>query len=160
MHDEAVRRIAKAGVLAAAIILLTTLVSIPLPGGHGYLNLGDAGVLTAAYLLGNPWGLLCAGVASALSDVLVGWAIYAPATFVIKGLMAFVAAVAIRRLNGKRRLLAFYPAALIVPVGYLLYEALLFGPAAALPNVPLNLLQCLLGAAVAHAVAGVMERRK
>ena len=44
---QSIRKLTTAGVLAAAIILLTSLVSIPMPGGLGYINLGDAGVLLA-----------------------------------------------------------------------------------------------------------------
>ena len=54
MKDKTIKRIALGGILAAATILLTTLVSIPIPGGLGFVNLGDAGVLTAAFLLGGP----------------------------------------------------------------------------------------------------------
>ncbi len=64
MHDEmnhSAKRLTTAGVLAAAIVLLTALVSIPMPGGLGYINLGDAGVLLAGALLGGGWGALCAG---------------------------------------------------------------------------------------------------
>ena len=68
-----IRKLTMAGVLAASIVLLTTLVSIPMPGGFGYINLGDVGVLLAGMLLGGGWGALCAGAASALSDVLLGY---------------------------------------------------------------------------------------
>ena len=51
-----IRKLTMAGVLAASIVLLTTLVSIPMPGGLGYINLGDAGVLLAGVLLGGGWG--------------------------------------------------------------------------------------------------------
>ena len=44
---QSIRKLTTAGVLAAAIVLLTTLVSIPIPGGLGYVNLGDMGVLLA-----------------------------------------------------------------------------------------------------------------
>ena len=77
MKDKTIKRIALGGILAAATILLTTLVSIPIPGGLGFVNLGDAGVLTAAFLLGGPWGALCGGAASALSDLLLGYGHYA-----------------------------------------------------------------------------------
>ena len=90
---QSIRRLTTAGVLAAAIVLLTTLVSLPMPGGLGYINLGDVGVLLAGMLLGGGWGALCAGAASALADVLLGYTVYAPATFIIKGLVALVAGV-------------------------------------------------------------------
>ena len=69
---KSVKRLTTAGVLAAAIVLLTTLVSIPMPGGLGYINLGDAGVLTAGFVLGGPWGLALGFAAPLLRSVLFG----------------------------------------------------------------------------------------
>ncbi len=152
---QSIRRLTTAGVLAAAIVLLTTLVSIPMPGGFGYINLGDVGVLLAGMLLGGGWGALCAGAASALSDVLLGYTVYAPATFVIKGLVALVAGLLFAKTQKKIRFAALYPAALIVPAGYFLYELLLYGPASAIPNILFNTLQCLIGAVVAT-ILGLM----
>ncbi|HML66806.1 MAG TPA: ECF transporter S component [Clostridia bacterium] len=152
---QSIHRLTTAGVLAAAIVLLTTLVSIPMPGGFGYINLGDVGVLLAGMLLGGGWGALCAGAASALSDVLLGYTVYAPATFVIKGLVALVAGLLFAKTQKKIRFAALYPAALIVPAGYFLYELLLYGPASAIPNILFNTLQCLIGAVVAT-ILGLM----
>ena len=63
MKNISVRRLALAGALAAATVLLTMLASFPLPGGHGYVNLGDAGVFVTAYMLGGGWGFInCGGI--------------------------------------------------------------------------------------------------
>ena len=42
-------------------------------------------------LLGAVLGFLAAGLGSALADLFSGYVVYAPVTFVIKGLMAFIA---------------------------------------------------------------------
>lgn len=152
---QSIQRLTTAGVLAAAIVLLTTLVSIPMPGGLGYVNLGDAGVLLAGMLLGGGWGALCAGAASALSDILLGWGVYAPATFLIKGAVAFVAGLFFAKTDKKIRYAALFLAALIVPLGYFLYETLLYGTASAIPNIVFNAIQCITGAVVAT-VLGLM----
>ena len=152
---QSIRRLTTAGVLAASILLLTALVSIPMPGGLGYINLGDAGVLLAGMLLGGGWGALCAGAASALADVLLGYTVYAPATFVIKGLVALVAGLLFVKTQKKIRYVSLYLAALIVPAGYFLYETLLYGSAGAIVNIPFNTMQCIVGASVAT-ILGVM----
>lgn len=154
-QSQSIRRLTTAGVLAAAIVLLTTLVSLPMPGGLGYINLGDVGVLLAGMMLGGGWGALCAGAASALADVLLGYTVYAPATFVIKGLVALVAGLLFARTQKKIRFVALYPAALIVPAGYFLYEVMLYGAASAVPNILFNTMQCLVGAVIAT-VLGLM----
>lgn len=157
---QSIRRLTTAGVLAAAIILLTTLVSIPMPGGLGYINLGDAGVLLAGVLLGGGWGALCAGAASAISDILLGWGVYAPATFVIKGAVALVGGLLFSATKKRIRYGFLFVAALIVPLGYFLYETLLYGSAAAIPNVAFNAMQCVAGAAAAAALSAVLLKTK
>jgi len=154
-QTQSIKRLTTAGVLAASIVLLTALVSIPMPGGLGYINLGDAGVLLAGMLLGGGWGALCAGAASALADVLLGWGLYAPATFLIKGAVAFTAGLLFAKTDRKIRYASLYLAALVVPLGYFLYETLLYGTAAAAPNVVFNAMQCVAGAVVAT-LLGVM----
>ncbi|MDD4076009.1 MAG: ECF transporter S component [Eubacteriales bacterium] len=158
MKKETIQKLTFSGLLAAAIILLTTLVAIPMPGGLGFLNLGDAGVLSAAFILGSPWGVLCAGAASALSDLLLGYAVYAPASFLVKGAMAGLFVLLRRLLHDKALLLAFLVSSLCVPAGYFLYEAMLYGAAAAAPNVLFNALQGAIGAAVAYAAHGFLTK--
>ena len=155
---KSVRRLTTAGVLAASIVLLTTLVSIPMPSGFGYINLGDVGVLLAGMLLGGGWGALCAGAASALSDILLGWGVYAPATFLIKGAVALVAGLLFAKTERKLRYAALFLAALIVPLGYFLYETVLYTFAGAIVNVALNTVQGMTGALVAT-ILGVMLQK-
>ena len=151
MNDRTIRTLAKAGLLTAAIVLLTAVVAIPMPGGLGYINLGDAGVLAAAALLGGWWGAGCAAVGSA--DLFLGYGFYAPATFFIKGCMALLAWLLLKKLPQRLSLLALALAALLVPAGYFAFEAALYGAPAAWANVGFNTLQCLVGAAAAHVLA-------
>jgi uncharacterized membrane protein len=78
-------------VLAGAIAALTLIVRIPTPGSFGYLNLGDIGVIFAGLFLRNFYGALAGGLGSAVADIVGGFFIFAPVTFVAKGLEAYVA---------------------------------------------------------------------
>ena len=147
MNDRHIRLLATAGVLSAAIFLLTAFVRIPIPAG--YLNLGDAGVFLCAMLLSPGIGALCAGVGSALADF-YGFPVYAPITFLIKGAAALVFALLWRKLPGKLRYLAFL-AVLIVPLGYFAFELIVFKNYA-WADLPLNLLQAAVGAGLAWAL--------
>ena len=73
--------------LAALCCVATMIIKIPSPL-KGYLNLGDCVVLLSGWLLGPAYGFAAAGIGSALADIFSGYVIYAPATFIIKGLMA------------------------------------------------------------------------
>ena len=147
MNDRHIRLLTTAGVLSAAIFLLTAFVRIPIPAG--YLNLGDAGVFLVAMLLPAGYAALCAGVGSALAD-LIGFPLYAPVTLIVKGLTALAFALMWRKLPGKLRYLAFL-AVLIVPLGYFLFELVVFKNYA-WADLPLNLLQAVIGAGLAWAL--------
>ena len=154
MNDRHIRLLTTAGVLSAAIFLLTTFVRIPIP--MGYLNLGDVGVFLVAFLLPAGYAAACAGVGSALSD-LIGFPLYAPVTFFVKGIAAFTFAMLWRKLPGKLRYLAFL-AVLIVPLGYFVFELVTEG-AVAWADLPLNLLQAAVGAGLAWALDRATKSR-
>jgi len=144
LKDKSLNKLVLAGLLAAFIFILTVVVPIRIPGTNGgYINLGDAGVFTAAYLLGWPWGAMAAAVGSALADMVLGSVIYAGPTFLIKGCMALLASYLLKR--WKKHALALLCAGLVMPLGYFLFEAVLYGPAAALVSVPMNLIQYAVG---------------
>ena len=139
-NDKKTKRLALAGQLCGATLLLT-LLSIPLPSGYGYVNLGDAGVYLCALLLPGGLGALAAGVGAALADLILGWAVYAPVTLLIKGLTALLAGLAFRRAIPLALLCC-----LLVPLGYFLYETILLTAPVAAVNVLPNALQAAIGA--------------
>ena len=154
--DKKTRRLALAGQLCGATLLLT-LISIPLPSGYGYVNLGDGGVYLCALLLPGGLGALAAGVGAALADLILGWAVYAPATLLIKGLTAFLAGLAFRKAKKAAVPLSLL-CCLLVPLGYFLYESvLLTGPVAAVNVLP-NALQAALGGSLGTLVGRHLQK--
>ena len=143
-NDKKTKRLALAGQLCGATLLLT-LLSIPLPSGYGYVNLGDAGVFLCACLLPGGLGALAAGVGAALADLILGWAVYAPVTLLVKGLTALLAGLALRRAK-KAGLPLSLLCCLLVPLGYFLYEAILLTAPVAAANALPNALQAAIGA--------------
>lgn len=161
-----VRRLCFAS-LFAALSCIGTFISVPLP--IGYFNLGDIFVLTGAFLLGPLWGAAAAGIGSALADIFMGFAIYAPATFIIKALVAAVAALLVafcrRKVkNGKLLTLLWLVCAMIAECvmvgGYFLYESLFLGYGlGAVASVLGNCMQGLCGAVGAFVICGVLKNR-
>lgn len=143
LSNERIRSLALHGMLTAVIAMLTLFASVPLPVGSGgaYLNAGDAAVHLAAYVLGPIGGAVTAGVGSALADILHGAAVYAPATFIIKALMAFICG----HLTKRMRYAAPAISGLVMPIGYFLFELVLYGKAAALPGLWMNGIQYAFG---------------
>ena len=140
--------------LAAALICVVTItVRLPIPAlSGGYINLGDAALYLLAAVLGGLPVALAAAVGSALTDLLVGAAIYAPATFIIKFLMGLIAGGLAWRRKFPRFALAAVLGGVVMVAGYFLYEALVFGRAYALASAPFNLIQAGVCAALACAL--------
>ncbi len=70
------------------MFVVTRIITIPIGTTGAYINVGDVSIYLIAYLLGGPLAAISAAVGSAVSDLSLGYAVYAPATFIIKGLMA------------------------------------------------------------------------
>lgn len=123
-----------AAVLAALTCVATMVVQIPMPLTKGYVNLGDVMVLTSVWLIGSPWGVAAAGIGSAMAYLLTGYAYYAPATLIIKALMA-VAAFYIAKcfMNGSYfkslvgKVIGGTVAEIIMVAGYFVYAIILYG---------------------------------
>ena len=100
-------------------------VQIPMPLTKGYVNLGDVMVLTSVWFIGSPWGVAAAGIGSAMADLLTGYAYYAPATLIIKALMAVAAFYIAKSLVGK--VIGGTVAEIIMVAGYFVYAIILYG---------------------------------
>ena len=158
-----VRSLVFAAVMAALSCASCLLLGFPI--AYGYVNPSDVFTLLAGFFLPMPYGIAAAALGGALADLLLGYVIYAPATFVIKGLMAMLAYLIVgRRLARKkpcflRAVLAAVLASILLALGYFAFEAVLYGFFAALPQVLMNLLQGLICSAAAVAVLSIIEKR-
>ncbi|WAM32401.1 ECF transporter S component [Caldicellulosiruptor naganoensis] len=156
-----------AGLLAAAVFVLTFAIKIPLL--TGYFNIGDVIIMIASILFGKGIGFLAGSFGSALADLAAGYLIYAPFTFIIKGLEGYFCGLIFEKLGkDKKQNLGFIISSVVsgiwMAVGYFLAEGfvlkylssalnvnrdLQFGFKTALVNFPFNLLQGILSAVVA-----------
>lgn len=156
------KMLVRASLMAALCFIATWIVQIPVP--PGYVNFGDCVVLLAGWLLGPWWGGAAAAVGSVLVDVLGAFAVYAPATFVIRFTMATLTALLYRCLSGNgHRVLGMVTGAIvaesIMVLGYLCYEWLALGlGVTALGSVPFNVIQGLMGGVGAVGVGALMGR--
>ncbi len=156
--EDRTRMLVLTGVLAAMGCAGTMVLRVPSPTG-GYVNLGDAVVLLGAYLLGPAWGAAAGALGPALADLLAGYAVYVPATLVIKGAMAALAAGICRKGRPGRMLAAGIAAEAVMVLGYCLYDGLLAGTlAGGLPGVPGNLVQGAFGAAASTLLMAALGR--
>lgn len=137
--------------LAMNIIMSISVFSIPVPGGHMYLN--DVVIVTAAILLEPFYAFIVGGVGAFIGDFL-----FYPApmfvSLVTHGLQAVVISLCARRILKNRPVTASAIGSafglLITVVGYTLGRAFIYGtPAYAVAKLPFQILQTAVGSAAA-----------
>lgn len=144
------QKVAIYGVLMALTTVATMVISIPSIATQGYINLGDAIVLLSGFVLGPLGGLIVGGIGSALADILLGYAYYAPFTLVIKGIEGLVG-VSLFRYVFKEKI-TIIPAAIagvVMALGYFIVEIFMYDFPAAVASLPGNIFQGLVGALIA-----------
>lgn len=150
--------------LFAAVIFVATAI-LPLPLGNGYANLGDTFIAVAAFFVGPVWGFFAAALGSCLADVFLGYGIYAPATFLIKGSMALVFILVFRPFAKSRvatvaALAASVAAEALMIGGYFVFECIMYSPAGAIPNISGNLIQGAFAVAATTCLISVFVNNK
>jgi len=132
MFSEKMSKVKKMTMCAlfTALTCLSTMIAIPV-SGIGYLNAGDSLVILSSWFLGPLYGFFAASVGSALSDIFLGYGIYAPATFIIKGIMAVVFFFFNKKLLKGNGIIAFLFSAILAEIvmvfGYFVHACVILG---------------------------------
>lgn len=137
--------------LAMNIIMSMSIFSVPVPGGHMYLN--DVIIVTAAILLEPFYAFVVGGIGAFIGDFL-----FYPApmfvSLVTHGLQAVVISLCARRMLRSRPITASCIGAvfgtLITVIGYTLGRAFIYStPAYAVLKLPFQILQTAVGSVLA-----------
>lgn len=160
MKNKKVFKMVVTAMFTAIIFLLTRFVSVPV--ATGYVHFGDAIVYLVASLLGGPWGFFAAAVGEALADVASGWITYAPATLIVKALIALPFALTYKKsekiLTPLTALLTI-PAGAITVLGYFVAD-LIIDKAYAVVNIPGNIIQAVGSAIIFIVIALAFDGAK
>ena len=164
MEHLSTKKLVLAALFAALACVATMSIRIPTPGTGGYIHPGDAVVILCGIFLDPATAFLAAGIGSCLADLLGGYFIYVPITFVIKGLVAWLSALLYNHLvsSGKNSSAAVLLCGLIdiviVAGGYCFCEIFLYGLGAALASVPSNIIQGASGLVISSLLYPVLKR--
>ena len=162
-NDGKIKRLAIAAVFAALTFVATFIIHIPTPT-MGYIHIGDTFVILSGICLPPFIGAFAAGLGSALADLLAGYVIWVPGTFMIKFLAALSASLLYKGLKNfykekkyapSRVIFAGIASEAVVVVGYLIFNVIVVSItegnvtaaglsaaiAASAAEVPFNLLQ-------------------
>jgi len=158
------KKIVLTGLMAALTMIATMAIHIPTPL-NGYIHIGDGFVLLSGIILGPLTGGLAGGIGSMLADILTGYFFYAPATFLIKTLAAFISGHIFHRfyLSAKVKSTVLIPllisgivSSIIVTGGYFIFESFVYGAAASGANVIFNVFQNVFSLLVAGLILPIL----
>lgn len=160
---EKTKRLVYGALFAALTCVATMSIHIPTPGTGGYIHPGDALVVLSGIVLGPLYGGLAAGIGSALADLIGGYYIYVPITFVVKFIIAAVVAVVFRKASSfgipkvPACIICGSFSTLLVAGGYCFFEYFLYGTGA-FASVPSNIIQGISGLIFSTILLPVVSR--
>ena len=115
-------------VITAMVFIAGNIIKIPTFGG--FVHLGDCMVLIAGVVLGKRKGAIAAALGMALVDIYSGYIIWAPFTFIIKGVMAYIVGAILEKEEKKAfklYLTSFIVASIFMVIGYFVAGAIIAG---------------------------------
>lgn len=146
MTNEKLKKLILTALFAALACIATMIMKIPTPGTGGYIHVGDAIVILSGVVLGPWYGFAAAGLGSCMADLIGGYFIYVPITFVIKGLIALATGLVYRAIGKSNKmryagvLLGGVIDVVFVASGYFICEFFIYG-AGAFESIPANIIQ-------------------
>lgn len=86
------RDVAFTGLLIALVFVSTRFINVRLPiaSNGGLVHLGNVMLFTAAIVFGGKKGAIAGAFGMGIFDILSGWPLWAPFTFVIRGVMGLI----------------------------------------------------------------------
>lgn len=152
--------------LIALVFVATVFLNIKLPigGNGGLVHLGTGMLFISSILFGPKKGAIAGSLGMALFDLMSGWTIWAPGTFIARGLQGYIVGKFAwsKGKNGSSiglNLLGMVVSIPVMLVVYYLYESIIFGNwIVPLGSIPGNLIQIAVGMIVAIPVCIVLKK--
>lgn len=147
--------------MGIALVFVATLINIKLPIGQGGLiHLGNVPLFLFAIIYGKKIGAMAGAFGMGLFDLMGGWTPWAPATFIIVGLMGYtVGVIAEKKDDLTGYTLAIILACVIKVAGYYVAEALIYGNwVQPVLSVPGNLMQIAVAAVIVLPLAKNLKK--
>lgn len=154
------KKLTVTSMFTAMIFVVTRFLQVPV--GIGYIHLGDVLVYMCACLMGNPWALIAGGIGQALADVASGFSVYAPATFLIKAIVAVIMSFAKNntpKILTKKSAILTIPSGVIVVAGYFIADTIV-AKGFAFTYVYANIIQALGSSLVFIILAAALDKSK
>ncbi|TKC19154.1 ECF transporter S component [Robertmurraya kyonggiensis] len=166
MNSSKIKELVITALFIALTFVATMFINIRLPlvGSGGLVHLGNLPLFLAAFMFGKRTAMIAGAFGMALFDLVLGWTLWAPFTFVIVGAMGYVAGLIAEKVPGKKvwvYSLAIFIAMVIKVVGYYFTEVILYGNWV-LPfgSIPGNIMQVVLAGIVVVPLVARLKNNK
>lgn len=170
-RTEKTNKVVMTALMMCMIILATMFIKVPTPFTQGYVHLGDAMIFLSVLLLGKSRGALAAGLGSAMADVLGGYVAWAPWTFIIKALMAWVMGIFIEKMVKSQKhhrtlfgvpiieIIGMVISGIVMVIGYFVAGGFLYGNwMSSFLGIPWNIGQFAVGVVIATVLATALYK--
>ncbi|TWT00564.1 ECF transporter S component [Planomicrobium sp. CPCC 101079] len=153
--------------MSIALVFVATLllnIKLPITANGGLVHLGTAMLFVISIVFGPKKGMIAGAIGMGLFDLVSGWTLWAPISFLARGLQGYLVGQIAWSSGRKGNSVGFNILAAIVSVPFMLAiyyvgEAIIFGnfvvPAASIPG---NLIQNAVGLIVAIPVAIALKK--
>lgn len=154
------KKLTISGMFAALIFVTTMFVKIPVVSG--YIHFGDALLYIAALVLDAPYAIAAGVIGESLADLAGGYAMYMPATAIIKFIIALIFTFSktdSKKILSKKPVLMTVPAAIITVGGYFVAD-LIIDKSYAIVDISGNVIQTVGSAVIFIIIAAALDKMK
>lgn len=161
----ATRDLVETALLIALVFIATRFINIRLPiaSTGGLVHLGNAMLFISAIVFGKKKGAIAGAFGMGLFDLLSEWAIWAPFTFVVRGVMGYIIGSIAWSSNKKgnntiANVVGIVISGIWMIFGYYITEIILYGNyIKAITSIPGNITQIVIGLVIGVPVARVLK---
>ncbi len=164
LQKNKVLDICVSGLLIALVLICTMFINVRLPISinGGLIHMGNVPLIIASIIFGKRKGAIAGAFGMGLFDILSGWAMWAPFTFVIRGVMGYTIGYIAEKHEGNNfflNLVAVIIGGIWMIFGYYVSEVILYGNLIApITSVPGDILQIVLGSIIALPAISILKK--
>lgn len=151
-------------ILIGLVFIFTKFINIriPISINGGLIHMGNVMLFVTAICFGKKKGAIAGSFGMAIFDLVSGWVIWAPFTFLVRGIMGYIVGRISEKREGKSilyNILGITIAGIWMIIGYYFTEVILYGNfIAPITSIPGNLTQIIIGGVLGIPLAVMIKK--
>ncbi|MTI49650.1 MAG: ECF transporter S component [Firmicutes bacterium] len=168
-QSQNTKDIVVSGLLIALVFISTYFIQFHLPlslNSGGLVHLGNTMLFSIAIVFGKKKGAVAGAFGMGLFDIIAGWALWAPCTFIVRGVQGYLIGLIANGNDRKGNSVVWNIVAISISsawmiAGYFIYNIALYQNwAAALSSIPGDVLQTVIGIILGLPLVSALKRIK